>query len=133
MFMWEILLSSLLAAILSMLLTLVLGRRGPGPLMGFIFFYIMLFLATWAGGLWLGRIRPGEWQVNWLGYVLVSVVLWLILAAVLPRQGRKPRHADSATLPVVEPQATQQLALGVLFWLLVVVLLIIIALNYYTF
>ena len=131
MFIWEILLSSLLAAILGMLLTLVLGRVGPGPLLGFIFFYVLIFLATWAGGLWLARIRPGEWQVNWLGYVLVSVLLWLMLAAVLPRQPRTPR--SDASVPIVPPREAQTVAMGLLFWMVVVLLLAMIAVNYFAF
>ncbi|MCE5276743.1 MAG: hypothetical protein ABFD92_06690 [Planctomycetaceae bacterium] len=133
MFIWEILLSSLLAAVLSMVLILVLGRTGPGPLMGFLFFFITIFLATWGGGLWLGRIRPGEWMVNWMGYVLVAMLLWLVLAAVLPRQTRTARRADETAVPVVQPKAAQPLALGILFWLMVLFLLGIIAVNYYFF
>src|SRR5689334_22780496 len=43
---------------------------------------LILFLATWAGGIWLVPFGPRLWGVAWGTFVVVGLVVALLMAAV---------------------------------------------------
>ncbi len=65
--------------------------------LAFIFFVV--FLPTWAGGLWLKPFGPRLGGASVLGYVLVGVAVALILAAILPRPKAEPQTVRSPDEP----------------------------------
>ena len=95
-----------------------------------LFFFLILFLASWAGGIWLAPIGPLAWGVPWLGFLLVALVVALILAAVPTQRGRG--RALAATSPPTAEQAGEAIAagLGIFFWALLLTLAIAIFLAY---
>ncbi len=132
MFFWHMVTAFVVAALLAVLLTATLGRRGPGPWAGFVFFFVLLFLATWAGGLWVLPWRPMMWGgVPWLSFLVVGVLVALLLAALLPG-----RVAEAPPVETREPTAAESavagvgLAVGVFFWLLMLGLVVAIVVNY---
>ena len=67
------------------------GARGPNRLMGYLSLFLFLFMAVWAGGLWLRPIDPELWDTAWLGYLLTGLVFWLVLGIYLTRRpGSEP-------------------------------------------
>jgi len=90
---FELALSLLIAILLSVLLVSVVvpadsDRRGPGPT---LFLFVVLLLATWAGGVWLPPLGPAAWGVHWLSFVVVGLFVALLLAATMPpRYTRAP-------------------------------------------
>ena len=57
-----------------------LGVRGPGR--NLLWFFILLFLATWAIGAWAEPVGPRAWGVPWVGYFIVALFIGLLIAAV---------------------------------------------------
>jgi putative exporter of polyketide antibiotics len=43
---------------------------------------LILFLATWAGGIWLVPLGPRLWGVAWGGFVVVGLFVALLIGAV---------------------------------------------------
>lgn len=98
MFYVTALVSFTVAFILAMVLGLLLDRRGPGPLGGLIVFFFLVFLATWAGGLWMSTSETFLWGASWLGFVGSGLVVTLVLAATSPRR-RRPLREEARPEP----------------------------------
>lgn len=159
-FLGEVALAFLIAVVLSFFFVAFVGWRRsyrPGDkelATGLLFFFTVLFLATWAGGLWLAPFGPTIWGVSWVGFLIVGLVVALLLAAVAPpRGGERPettrgaegprRETEPLTLetgPGKAPQAGQDrgdapadnlaAGMGVFFWALLALLVIGIATAY---
>ena len=123
----DLLLALFLGLLLALMLTYPLNRGGPGPLGGLLFFFLMLFVAIWAGGIWLRPVGPPVGGVSWLGFVAVAVALALILAALTPARRPPPVPPASNEARSAEVAA---LTLSIFFWIAMVALLFVIALHY---
>jgi len=125
MFFVDLVFAFLAALLLSLLFTA--GFRRPADWANFLIFFVVVFLAAWAGGVWLTPFGPAVWGVYWLPFLLVALVIALILAALVPN--RPPRSRRQAELQA-EEAAEAETALSVFFWILMVVLLIGIIVHY---
>jgi hypothetical protein len=115
----QILLALAIAALLTGALTAGLGRRGPGPAAGFLFFFVLLFLFTWAGGLWLVPAAGTSWA-RWITFPVVGLFVLLILAALIPPIPKR----DVPPSPEAQVAAEEtSLVMGVFFWILLLGLL----------
>jgi hypothetical protein len=120
----------LFALAIACLFTLVfaIGFRRQGWGIGLMLFFLILFLATWSGGLWLTPIGPLWRGIHWLSFLLVGIITALMLVALTP-DGRSTRTAAD---PKRETAAEAQplLAIDVFFWILIVGLLVTIIIRY---
>jgi hypothetical protein len=124
-----------IALVIALILTLIFGvgfgGRGWGT--GLLIFFIVLFLGTWAGGLWVAPHGPPLWGAAWITFLIVGVFIALLLAALMP-PSRKPeppgmRVTERETeAEGVEPAA---LAFGAFFWILMIGLVILIIAAYF--
>ena len=96
-----------IALVFAVLLAAVLGWRHPasgdaGVGGAVLFAFLILFFATWVGGVWVQPFGPVAWGTAWLPFVLVAIVVMLILAAVAPRRrvvvGREPEAVTAAAV-----------------------------------
>ena len=97
----------LLAGVSVAILVLGLRARSPwatGPL------FLVLFLATWAGGIWMAPFGPTIWNVYWLPFLLIAVMTAVLVVAVAPLHGR------DAT---AERERGVEEGLGLFFWILI--------------
>jgi hypothetical protein len=107
--------------------------RTKGPWSSIALFFLVIFLATWAGGAWLAPFGPGLWGISFLPFLLVGLVFALLLAAVAPSE------KEQSTVELVDPKevreerATAARALGLFFWVLIGTLLVIIIARYIAF
>ncbi len=85
--------------------------------------FVVLFLATWAGGIWMAPFGPPIGRVYWLPFTLIAILVAILIAALLPPQVHT--HAEA-----VEREAEVEAGLGVFFWVLVIALGIGITLRY---
>ncbi len=134
MFMLDMIFALVIGLGLAVLVYSVLGRRGPGPMAGLVVFAVLLFLAVWAGGIWLGPIGPLAWGVPWLTFVLVGVIVTLFLATMLPPVSQA---AQAEPPPTLEQTAADQaassaalLAISGFFWALILLLLALVVVGY---
>jgi hypothetical protein len=129
MFVWDLLVALIIAILLASILVFALGRPGPGPVSGFIFFLVLLFLAIWAGGIWITPVGPVVYDVPWLLFLVIGIIIALLLAAVAPPAEARPvtpaeieeeREAAEATL----------VAFSAFFWIVVIVMIVSIVAYY---
>ena len=77
-----------------------LGCRRCGPWQGLGWFFMLLFLFTWAGGVWTGPYGPVLWGYYWLPFFIVGIVFALLLAAaVVPGPRATGRKRSSRRRP----------------------------------
>jgi len=87
----------LFAMFFSLLVILVFSTlfRTKGPWNNLGLFFVVVFLATWAGGIWVYPVGPFLWGVSWLPFLLVGILVafLLVAAAVVP-----PRRESTVEL-----------------------------------
>lgn len=122
MFLLEMTLALSLALLVTSLLVALRPRDGAPPAVLFVFFFIMVFPLIWAGGTWLTPIGPAFGGVAWLGFVLVSLFLLLLILAAVPAQSSRAL-GDHEVMPAnarKETIAGTALFFGLFFWLLLI-------------
>jgi len=131
--------SVLVAVVIAILFTLVLvsllGWRRPGAaqtesvVTSAVFFFMILFLSTWAAGAWISPRGPLAFGVPWLAWLAVALVVTLTLAAITqPWDRRRSRNAEPTTAATTTPGHAGEIVaagFGLAFWLLMVVLLLV--------
>ena len=129
MLVFDFVVALVVATLLSSILFLGFRRRGSWA--GFLFLFLVLFLATWAGGIWLMPFGRPLGGVYWLPFLTVGIVFALLLASIAP-----PDKGEETTIKLVteEERKAQERAerrkVGLLFWLFVGVLVLAIVLRY---
>ena len=109
---------------------LALSLRKRARLAYFLMFFFLLFLASWAGGVWLFPVGPPLWGVYWLPFVAVGAIFALLLAALTSPRPRR------TTVELVSPEEERkedeaiETAVGFSFWILVLVLIAAIVSRY---
>jgi hypothetical protein len=128
----EFFISFILAVLLAGLYMLV--TRGAGRRTGLIWLFLIILLATWAGGVWLKPFGPTLWGIHWLPFILVGLVVFLFLIIVLPRKAPRGRQETLDMLERIEQEKELEevayITLSIFFWILLSVLLIAIILRY---
>jgi hypothetical protein len=119
----------LFALAIGLLLTALFGAafriRGPGA--AWWTFLLIVFLAAWAGRLWVRPFGPPLFGVIWLPSLLMGVLFALVLAAVVP--ARPPRTRSEAIAQARAEEAAVSM-IGAFFWALLIGLLVAIVLGY---
>ncbi len=93
--------------------------RGPGPLGGLFLFFIIIFLTTWSGQLWINPISPQYFGVDWILLIFTAIVFSLLMIALSAPLAAPPKSSDPAT-----PEKEAGVAIGVFFWVLLILLVI---------
>jgi hypothetical protein len=117
----------MVALILSALFALATGKQGLRK--GHFWLFLILFLATWAGGMWIEPFGPMLWGIHWLSYLLVGAVVALIFAVGHSRSMPEPQGRQE-TIEMLERIKKEKeleqvtwVTLTVFFWVLVLALL----------
>ncbi len=124
-FLYEFLFALVVGLILTTIFSVLVNktRRWRTILM----FFVILFLATWAGGIWIKPFGPALLGIYWLPFVVVGLIFALILTMLLPN--RPPKTSKEA-----ETKAESMVIADKLFkffiWLLFIVLVASIIVAY---
>jgi hypothetical protein len=97
------------------------GFRKAGPWENIFSHFMLIFLISWAGGVWLSPVGPPLWSAYWLPFLLVGLVVALLLAAV--PLGRK-RESTVELVDVKREKKEEKAALlvmGTFFWILALI------------
>ena len=128
MFVASILFAFLMALIFTMIFAV--GLRRPGPWSSALVFFLVIFLAAWAGGLWISPAGPVFYGIYWLPIILVAFLFAILLAAVTsagpPRRTETAEETDIAK----QEQEVAKRAFDAFFWILLIALIGIIVLGY---
>lgn len=128
----EFLISLVVALVLCVIFALVTRRRARKT--GFVWFFLFVLMATWAGGVWLRPFGPAVSDVRWLQFLVVGLLVVLTFALFAPL---KPPRGRQDTLDQLEEIASQKeltkvtyITLGIVFWVILVILIIAIIARY---
>lgn len=80
------------------------ATRGRGKKTGIFWLFLLIFLATWAGGGWARPFGPALFGVYWLTFILVGALFAFILAVFLPRKAPRGREETLEMLERMEEE-----------------------------
>lgn len=95
----------LVAVLVVWLFTFALRR--PGPWGAGAWFFVVVFLGTWAVAAWMEPVGPVWWGVAWLPMLVVALGIGLLLAAATPAgpvtraDATEARESETAAVAVV--------------------------------
>ncbi len=117
----------LLVFAVALLLTMVfmVGFRGQRNKIMLLMYFLVLFFATWAGALWLNPVQFPGWGQRWMPFLVIGLVFALFLAAFAP-----PSRPALTTQESKEPVRPSGITFNLIFWLLLLVLGVAIAVSY---
>lgn len=128
----EVFVALFIALLVSVLFCFAMRRRMPRT--GFFWFFLLLFLATWAGGIWIGPFGPSFRGVYWLPFVLVAILAGFLLAAFAPRRAPRGRIETLEMLEEIEQERRlgklTYISFGLFFWMALFGLILVIILRY---
>ena len=131
MFIIDLLLALGTALILSIIFVAIFGWKRPGSATGdmasFLFLFFVLFLATWAGAVWMQPLGSDILGSYWLGFVISGILFTLFLMAIIPPLRRKPEPEEK---PDTETAESAPEKLGFYFYLMLIVFAIMIIISY---
>jgi len=120
------------ALVLCVIFALVTRRKVRRT--GFVWFFLFVLMATWAGGVWIRPFGPVLSDIRWLQFLVVGLLVVLMFALFAPL---KPPQGRQQTLDQLEEIARQKeitkvtyITLGIVFWVILVILLIAIIVRY---
>jgi len=100
------------------------------PWSSLVLFFLVIFLAYWAGGAWFAPFGPALWGISFLPFLLVGLIFALLLAAAVPSEKQE------STVELVDREqrrkerAIATIALSVFFWILIGVFVVVIISRY---
>jgi hypothetical protein len=131
---WELLSALIVALILSSSFAFFIRRRGPRK--GFFWFFLLIFLATWAVGIWIRPFGPSLKGIYWMPFLIIGMLIVLFVAVITPLPPPKGRHETLDMLDQIETDREVEqfayISLNVSFWILLFVLIILIVVRYLT-
>ena len=99
------------------IVSLAFGTRGPWD--SFLWFFIVVSIFAWAGGVWLVPFGPTWWGIGWLPIILMAFFVSLLLASASPRTRRWRRAAQEKA----NADAGSRVVVDTIFWVLLICLL----------
>lgn len=119
----ELLVALIVAALFAAgLVSIVRWRREEVHASAVALFFLIVFLATWAVGVWITPRGPTMFGVPWLAFIVIGLVVSLLAAAAAPV--RRWRVPGAAGAPEPAPVA------GPVIWLLLAMLVLAIVGNH---
>ena len=133
MFWTELLLALAIAIILTLILVPMLGwrtsagRRFSGAVLSI---FGVIFLASWAAGVWVTPVGPMMTGVAVLPFLIMGVITALLVLTLAPPRTKTSANFEEAAQ---REQAREEadLALSGFFWLLFIGLAILIGVSYF--
>jgi hypothetical protein len=93
-------------------------------------FFVLLFLTTWAAGIWIVPVGNPWGTVPWLSFLVAGILLAFLLAAVIPFARPLRKSESKASIEETEEAVAAIIAFDIFFWVLIFVLIGVI-LAYY--
>jgi len=118
MFIADLFVALIFGLVIVSIITRVLGTRGPWD--NFLWFFLVVSLFAWAGGVWLLPIGPRWGGVGWVPIIFMGFLVSLLLTAASPRTSRKRLAAKEQAIADAESKAD----VDTIFWVLIICLLI---------
>ena len=105
------------ALLIAFIASFAFGTKGPWG--SFLWFFLVVFLFAWAGGIWLMPFGPRWHGIVWLPIIFMGILGTLLLAAASPRTYRKRIVVEEKTMTNFE----RILVVDAFFWVVIIFLL----------
>jgi NADH:ubiquinone oxidoreductase subunit 6 (subunit J) len=132
MFLLHLLIALLVALFCSLLLIPFRRSRSAqaktSTAVGVLFLFFILFLGTWAGGLWITPFGSPWLGVYWMPFLVAGIFVALLVAATDQSSRRSYGGAETRTDHV--EHAALATSFGLLFWILIMALAIAVIAGY---
>ncbi|MFO7965940.1 MAG: hypothetical protein R6U50_18580 [Desulfobacterales bacterium] len=122
MFLAELFTAVVIAAVLTILIAVVF--RGESWGLGMFLFFLILFLATWAGGLWITPFGPVMWGVPWLSFFFIGLLIALVFAVFMPSRNRRTPRTLTKAEREARFESDTVITIDIFLWILLAFLLI---------
>jgi hypothetical protein len=125
MFIADLIAALVVGIVIVFLISMAFGTKGPwGSL---LWFFMVVALFAWVGGVWFRPYGPVWYGVGWLPIIFVGFLVAMLLTAASPRNPRK-RLATKEEAIREEERST---AVDAFFWILIVLLVLAATSHYY--
>lgn len=128
----EFLTSLAVALLLFVIFTLVTRSRIRRA--GFVWPFLFVLMATWAGGVWIRPFGPVLAHIRWLQFLVVGLLAVLLAALFAPLKTPRNRHETLEQLEELPRQRQLEemsnIALVIVFWIILCVLIWAVIANY---
>jgi hypothetical protein len=124
----ELITALVMAVALAYLFAKNLRRRGRRS--GFFWFFLLIFMATWAGGVWLMPFGPVVMGIHWLPFAVAGLIGAVAISLLAGR--RRPATSDRPGRDRGGQGAANPsyLSLDAVFWMILLFLLATVILRY---
>ena len=126
MFIVDMLFALVIALVLTGLFAMLFRGMRMGN--GLLLFLLILFLATWTGGLWIGPFGPTLLNVYWLPFLLVGLLITLLMIVFIAPEP-PARTLDEARMQA-RSDVQAVVVVDFLFWVLLLGLLVTLIVAY---
>jgi len=124
MFIVDLFVALIVGWIIVSIVSRAFGTKGPwGSL---LWFFLVVSLFAWAGGVWLVPFGPIFWGIGLLPIVFIGFLVSLLLTAASPRTPRWRRTSQKEATSEAESRAV----VDAIFWIVVICLLIFVLGHY---
>ena len=128
----EFLISLVVALVLCVIFALVTRRKARRT--GFVWFFLFVLMATWAGGVWIRPFGPAWGDVRWLQFLVIGLLVVLMFALFAPLRPPRGRHETLDQLDEIAQQKelaeVTYITLGIVFWVILIIFILAIITRY---
>jgi len=118
MFIMDLIFAFAFGWVLVWTVSIIFGTKGPWG--SFLWFFVVVSLFAWTGGIWIVPFGPTWGGIGWLPIISMGILASMILTAASPRRPRK-RKVVSAEAAAEEES---KVIVDTIFWVMIIFLLI---------
>ena len=130
----EFLFSLIVALVLCVIFALATRSRTRRT--GFVWFFLFVLMATWAGGAWIRPFGSAGNDIHWQQFLVVGLLVVLVFALFAPLKAPRGRHD---TIDQLEELARQKelgkvayISMSIFFRVMLLILLVAVIFRYLT-
>ncbi len=112
------------AFLITLFIVLIFSMFSRRPMRGLWVFFLIIFLATWTGQLWIAPFGPVGWGIAWIPLFIVSLFFSFLIFALIPPIPISKKEE-------VNDEKGAAIAIGVFFWIIFIFLIVSIVVGYY--
>src|SRR6056297_1018882 len=123
---YPIIFSFVFAIVFALLLPSLFRREGPGPWHGILFYFLIIFLFTWAIGSWMTPVGPVAFGTSWMGYLFIAFFIMILIGVLVPPRPPAPppeSDKDIHDASMRKDRYNTGITIGIFFWALIIILL----------
>jgi hypothetical protein len=113
------------ALLVTFLILLIFSAFSKRPMAGLWIFFLIIFLATWTGQLWITPFGPVVWGIAWIPLFIVALFFSFLIFALLPPVAVVTKAEEN------KEEERAAIVFGTFFWIMLILLIIAIIVGHY--